>query len=156
MQFTPQTEEELDKEGLFEKGEYPFEVQKATDKTSAGGNEMIEVVQKIFKDDGSQNLVYDYLSASFMKHKLKHFCEATGLQTEYKNGEVKAHMLEGKTGKSLVDFEPASTNKETGKSYKAKNTITDYVVPEGQKIEDDPIKDDKVDMDDKDEDEIPF
>jgi hypothetical protein len=143
--FTAKTEKELQEELVIPEGEYNIEVLDANDKTSKAGNEMIELGLKVFKDDGSHILVTDYLMEKIL-YKLKHACECFGLQKEYKNESVVANDFIGKTGKAKIVIQVDKEGK-----YPDKNGVKDYVVKDGQKIEDYEANGEPLESDD-----IPF
>ena len=97
MKVTPHTERELKEGNLLTKGVYPFQVIKAEDAISKSGNEMIKLSLRIIRTDGTDRLMFDYL-LDLMKHKIKHFCDVTGLEEKYKSGSVSAKDCEGRTG----------------------------------------------------------
>lgn len=125
MRITPKSQEEIDLEGLLEKGVYDFEILKAEDKLSKKGNEMIHVKLKVFSGDGYQ-LVDDYLMEA-MSYKLRHFCEEAKLLDKYESGELVASDCVGRCGKVKLDIEP-------GGDFPAKNVVKDY----GEKKKADP------------------
>jgi len=133
MQFTPKTDEEIkqaEKEraekSLWPKGEYDFEIQDATDEISKNGNEMIKLVIKAYNNEGKSQLLFDYLLAS-IDYKLRHACYGMGLGEYYEDGNLNAQDFIGKTGKVLLDIQPAKD------SYPAKNVVKDYVVSDAAK-----------------------
>lgn len=117
MRITPKSQEEIDLEGLLEKGVYDFEVLKAEDKVSKKGNEMIHVKLKVFHEDGFQ-FVDDWLMEA-MSYKLRHFCETANLLDRYESGELAAEDCIGRSGRVKIDIEPAG-------EYPAKNVVKDY------------------------------
>ena len=100
MKFTPKTDAEIaEEQAKFKplKGIFDFEVTEASDEISNAGNDMIKVVIGVWRPDGSQVLIKDYLLAA-MAFKFKHFCEATGMLDRYEAGDVNAGDCLGKTG----------------------------------------------------------
>lgn len=101
MRFTPKTDAEIQAEqDKFKplKGIFDFEVTDASDEVSTAGNDMIKIVIGVWRPDGSQVIIKDYLLAA-MAFKFKHFCEATGMLDRYEAGDVTASDCLGKTGK---------------------------------------------------------
>lgn len=127
MQFTPKTEEELDMEGLLTKGEYDFEVIEASNEVSKKNNPMIKLLVKVYDNAGGHSQVFDYLLEAF-GHKLRHFCDATGLLDKYQSGNLDAFLCLNKTGRCVVGIKKADGQ------YKAKNEITDYVLSNAPRI----------------------
>lgn len=112
-------------------GEYDFQVKTATAKTSAKGNEMLELVLIVWDQDGKQRQVWDYLTATIeMEHRIRHFCRATGLDEIYNTGNVSPADVAGASGRVILKTQDARTDRATGKTYEARNVVRDYVVPE--------------------------
>jgi len=120
MKFEPKTEAEAEAEGLLTPGEYDFEVVDAEDKTSAKGNDMIEVVLSIEDENGQVHKVKDWLLEA-VAYKLRHFASGAGLLKEYESGNMPASILKGRTGKCKIRLEPAKGD------FRAKNAVNDYV-----------------------------
>ena len=119
MKFQPKTNEEIAMEGLLEEGEYRAEVIEAKDETSKAGNGMIHLQLRVFLADGSRRIVHDYLLEA-MSFKLKHFCEAAGLDAKYAAGELAADDCKGK--ECMVHL---IVQKQAG--YPPKNAVRDYM-----------------------------
>lgn len=138
--FTPKTEEEIQKAQLLEDGDYTFELIQAKFKTSQAGNPMIELVLKVFDNDGSQRIIYDYLLSNHknMEYKIRHFCYSVGLEKEYESGELsELNFMKALSGKARI-----KTRKDKDGTYPPKNVVQDYL---GEKIESaNEIKDDDV------------
>jgi len=115
MQYKAKGEEELNQFTIFEEGEYSFRVVEATNQISQAGNEQIKLKLALFDDNDRRGGAYDYLLEA-MLFKIKHFCEATGL--DYENEYLDASMCLNKTGRCKVKKE----------EYKEKwqNKIEDY------------------------------
>lgn len=145
MKFIAKTEEQLIEESVMPKGKYPFEVSYGEDTTSKAGNEMIKLLVRVFKEDGTFNLVNDYLLES-MQFKLLHCAEACGLSKEYESGELTGEMFVGKQGMLELSVRPAG-------DYPAQNQIKDYIVPKEGEEKKEPPKNKGADIE---EDEIPF
>lgn len=115
--FTPKTENDLYQ--LLEKGDYDFEVLNAEDAVSKKGNPMIKLTLKIYDKNGNGRQMYDYLLEA-LAFKLKHFCEATGLDDKYKAGKLEASDCLAKSGKVMIDVESSD-------AYPPRNSVKDYV-----------------------------
>lgn len=136
MKFTAKTDKEIGSMGLLPKGEYDFEVSKATDEISKEkGNEMIKLTLGVYSISGDKVTVLDYILEA-MAYKLKHFCDAVGLAKEYAEGHITADMCVNRSGRCKVGIEP-----ETEK-YSAKNTVKDYLPGTGVGIKQPPELDD--------------
>jgi len=124
MAFRHRPIEELD---VFPKGEYDAMVISGTEKRSKKGNDMLELMLKVFHPGGQTKLVYDYLvDIESMAFKTRHFCESAGL--DYDAGEIDAAAVADASVRVKLD----SKEDEYGK----KNVVRDYVmrsnVPAGQ------------------------
>jgi hypothetical protein len=126
--FLPMTEEDFAASSIIEEGTYDFEVAKSTRKVSKGGNPMAEINIRVFDKEGNNHFVYDYLVFSKVPlniKKVKHFCDTTGLQKEYKAGSLPEELefLSGKVNIGIKDEQP----REGGGVYPRKNYVLDYV-----------------------------
>lgn len=130
MKVTPKTEEEVSTNKLCPEGDFQFEVVKATEKTSKSGNEMIEIVLKVWANDGEEYMVYDYLMDK-VAYKIKHFCEATNLSDKYNKGIVTDQDCEYKTG--MVRIKHQKDNRDTSIM---RHTVKDYLLSKGDKESD--------------------
>jgi len=152
MKFTPKSEKEIAEEKLLPEGTYPFEISKGEDKVSKSGNEMIELLVRVFKPDGNFLLVSDYLLES-MAYKLRHAAEACGLLHEYESGTLLGSNFIGKTGELKLGIQ-----KDKNGTYPDKNVVKDYIVPKEGDSKKQPPKtglDKLIDNDDL-ADQIPF
>lgn len=123
MKFTPKSEKELAEANLLQPGVYDFEVTDAADKVSRNGNDMIELSLRVFLDDGRTVFMRDWILEAFA-HKLRHFCEGTGLMRAYQNGTLSADDCVGKAGKVQIEI------RERKDSEEKQNGVKDYVVPD--------------------------
>lgn len=125
MKCDPKTDQELAKleeENLISKGIYDFEVHSAKDTFSKKGNDMTELVLTVLDNEGVERKVFDYLvSVDAFAFKIKHFAQATGLETQYQSGDLPADLMLGRTGKCKLDIQPAKNG------YRAKNVVADYI-----------------------------
>jgi len=123
--FQPMTEEELQALNMVDDGVYDFEVIKATQKTSRSGNQMIELQLMIWDKQGKAHTVFDYLvSITSMIYKIKHFCDSTGLDAEYKAGNFDVMQCEGRRGKAHIIIQTGQPNPNGG-MYQDKNAVKD-------------------------------
>ena len=121
MEFQAQSEEDIARAGLIEKGEYAFEIIQAENQRSKSGNDMVKVKLCVFLPDGRTRHVTDYL-LSAMAAKLRHFCDATGLLPQYQRGTLSAEDCEGRNGTARIGVQEDKEGR-----YPPKNTVTDYV-----------------------------
>ena len=149
MKFTAQSEKEIAEAGMLPEGQYPFEISQAEEKLSKAGNEMIVLTVRVYKPDGTFNLVTDYLMES-MAYKLRHCAEACGLVERYESGELDETLFVGKTGTLKLGIQKDKTGQ-----YADRNSVKDYIV-DGEKVSipKSPLQE-VLDEDDTDDD-IPF
>lgn len=125
MKFKHKTEEEIQSMFLLPEGTYQFVVTKAEDAMSKSNNEMIKLTLKIMDKSGREHTVYDYLLEA-MEFKLKHFCDATGLEKEYQSDMLLAKHCEGKSGMVDIIVQKGQPN-PAGGNYADKNSVKDYI-----------------------------
>ena len=129
MKFTPKTEDELraeaEKRGAWSPGVYDAEIISATEKVSAAGNEMIELLLNVYHpDDGAQRQVKDWLvSVPGGAFKVRHCCESAGLSADYDAGSLDAWKLESKPVKVKLKVETFQTDDGPRQT----NKVADYV-----------------------------
>lgn len=123
--FTPHTEEEIAKLSLLEKGNYQFEVRSSVQKVSKSGNDMIEIVLRIWDKSGKEHSLYDYLLEK-MPYKIKHFCDSIGFSKQYESGKLFAEEFVGKCGEVKVYIEEKSGDSP-------KNRVADYMFNDSPK-----------------------
>lgn len=126
--FTPLSDEEIDAINLIDPGIYNFSVVKSTRKLSKSGNHMAELQLSIWDMAGKTHLIFDYLVFSNVPlniRKVKHFCDAVGLQEDYKKGQL-PEELNNFCGKAEVGIQEAQRN-PSGGMYSKKNVVVDYV-----------------------------
>jgi hypothetical protein len=125
MRFTPKTKEEINESKLYPEGEYSFEVYQVVEAVSKNGNDMLKVMLRVYKPDGTFIFVTDYLMESVM-YKLLHFCEATGLEDLYHTGTINAddtgvvQEFTGKTGTLKLGIQKSA-------DYPDRNVVKDYL-----------------------------
>lgn len=113
--------------GLMPKGMYDFEVTEAADKQSKAGNDMVELLVRVYDEEGKSRKLFDWLvDTDGGAFKIRHFAEATGMLAEYERGELLSHDMVGKTGRCQVLIKKDKTGE-----YPDKNVISDYVKSDG-------------------------
>ena len=117
LSFAPQTEQEV--LNLLKPGVYDFQVRAAEDTISKKNNPTIKLTLVTWDSSGRERFIKDYLSTSLM-YKLKHFCDAVGLEAKYEAGSFGAADCVGKTGKFKLRVEEQD-------GYAPKNAVQDYV-----------------------------
>jgi len=135
--FPSMSDEELNATDLVEDGEYDFEVIRSKPKTSYAGNQMAELNIKFWDRNGKVHTMFDNLVFSTVPlniRKVKHFCDATGLQEYYKRGEL-PEELGGYSGRFRISIQRGQiipveklNGKPMGSKYPDKNVVEDYVL----------------------------
>lgn len=144
MKFEPKTENEIAAAGLWPKGSYDFEVVEATEKVSQKGNDMVELIVRLYDSEGKTRKIYDWLvSTDGGAYKIRHFAEATGMLAQYEKGTLLASDMVGRAGRCEVVISKDKTNQ-----FPDKNSISDYLKPKDGA----PAKSAHAELDD----EIPF
>lgn len=94
MRFEPKTEEQI--RNIWKEGVYKFKVASAQDYLSKSMNEMILLDLIVFNEQSntSKNMKC-YLG---LDHVIKHFCDSTGLEEQYKSGELQPSHCKEKEG----------------------------------------------------------
>jgi len=136
MQFVPKTDKELSEMNLWPIGEYGFEILEyaalgqnnysTKDTVSKKQNEMIQLVVRVFHEDGRSIVIIDYLLES-MAFKLKHAAYACGIGDKYETGKLSANDFIGKTGNLKLKID-----KDKDGKYPDKNSVADYIPPKEQ------------------------
>lgn len=138
MKFEPKTEKEIQEDGLWPAGEYGFEVLDSVTlggkvfatcerlskikPDGSGGQEMIQLVTKVYNAEGNFRIIIDYLMAS-VAYKLRHAADACGLLDKYEAGQITAEDFKGKSGNLTLRIK-----KGTEEYPNASNAIADYIV----------------------------
>lgn len=159
--FTPMTDEELNKSDLMEDGIYNFEIYKSERKPSAAGNAMAKLSLKVWDNNNTVHFVNGFLvfsDSKFTMKIVKHFCESVGLEKEYEQGKI-PEELEHYCGKADIRTEkgkPIPEDRLNGKSfgtcYPDRNIVFDYI-PKSESIS---VKNDSIREEDLFQDVIPF
>jgi len=123
MKHTPTKEVDM-----FPPGTYEAVVVRAEEKVSQKGNEMIELVLRVYSADGATIPVYDYLiSAESSAWKIRHFCKSSGL--DYEKGDLSADECLGQNVRVIL-----AVTKDAGGKYPDKNTVKDYLERNGNAV----------------------
>jgi hypothetical protein len=147
---TDQQLEDIKNRGLLPDGVYPFRVKSASLGQSNAGNEMISLVIGVVFEGEERNIKDWLVSMDTMIYKIKHFCEAVGLEDKYLAGEFGLDDCSHKTGYVRLGIQKGKP-RDDGGMFPDKNSVADYVkpseVPEGTA---------KVGIDPTFNDDIPF
>ena len=144
MKFKPQTEEQASKSERrpLPAGIYDAEVLEVTETQSKAGNDMLKLKLGVFRPQGGQDWVYDYITDT--SYRLAQLMSACGMSEQYQKGEVHPDELEGKSFKVTLKIDPARGE------YSERNSVGRYGTstpkPAAQNKE----------ADEEDGDEIPF
>ena len=126
MDFKPKSRDELARESLLPDGVYDFEVISAEDAVSKSGNDMIKLKLAVFRPDGSQAHLYDYLLTT-QEWKLAAFCDAIGKSEDYDAGHVETADLQGAGGRCKIATEAAKLDDDGNEKWPPKNKVKNYV-----------------------------
>jgi hypothetical protein len=135
MQFEPKSEAQLRAEMLISEGEYDFEVLKADDKLSSGGNDMIALVMRVWDHEGVERQVRDWLvnsDAAMCQLKIRNFCASTGLMEQYQDGSLDAMACTGVAGRVAI-------GSKTDPQYGPQNTVQGYVCEAAEAVQAEPL-----------------
>jgi hypothetical protein len=143
MKYAPKSEEELRK--LIQPGIWDWECLKAEEKKSKSGNQMLELLLKVYDTQGNSNLVNDYILET-ADWKIRHFAFSCALGSVYESGCIEAHMCVGQSGRCKGGIEKDKTGQ-----YPDKNKIIDYL-----ESDESYVKKQENKPDDLDDTEIPF
>lgn len=125
--FKPMSDEEIRAMNLIPKGQYVFEVYASTRKVSKSGNPMCELNLKVWDGNGKVHIIYDYLvfyTANMTIKKIKNFCEAVGLEEDYKKGILRED-LRGMSGYVDIDIREPQPKKGGG-FWPQRNEVVAY------------------------------
>ena len=151
MKFKPQSEEELQRNRLRPKGNYPFTVSESGEVASKSaknpGRMMVALKLLIHGPDGdfTQN---DYFADWFSAHKLRHFAETVGRLSAYEKGELNFadNLFQGATG-----YLHLGEGKD--KNGDIRNEVKDYITKSDY---DESVKDSKPVEQSESDDDVPF
>jgi hypothetical protein len=120
MRFRSLTEIEIRRDSIWPSGIFEFEIREAEEKTSHGGNAMIELHIEIQRRDGAKHLIRDWLLDK-RPEKLFHACRVCGLLDKYESGVLSEDDFVGCRGKLKLGIQRASAG------YPRRNVVIDYV-----------------------------
>lgn len=129
--FVPKTDAEiteLQNRDLLPDGIYSFIVRNATLGVSKANNSMFIVQLAIVHETGSVRIIKDFLIANEeMIFKLKHFCEAIGLEEDYRNGALILEKMNGRSGQLKLGIQKGKQKEDKSGFYPDKNNVKDYI-----------------------------
>ncbi len=132
--FDPKTDAEiaaLQNQGLLTEGNYPFQVRAIDQLVSKNGNNMLKLKLAVLEKDGSARMIFDYLVAmDSMMFKIKHFCEAIGLEDKYAKGNFNPQECIDRSGVAVVGVQKGNPKPDGSGNFPDKNIIKDYVKSE--------------------------
>ncbi len=126
MQFTPRTEEEIQRDQLCPEGFWPFTVLESKEqasKSEKNNGRMMFAIKLNIHADGGDSHRYDYFADWFNAHKLRHFFVSTGREVDYATGNMDGtnNAFQGYQGYLRVRIKK---DKKTGEMV---NEIVDYL-----------------------------
>src|ERR1700685_2226750 len=119
MNFQPKTEQQIADSRLLPKGEYDFEIIDAEEKTSAAGNDMVELKVRVTNANDLSRTLTDYLLPK-RAGKLRNCCAACGILDKYDSGCVSHDDFPGRKGRLKLAVEKK-------KGYEPRNVVADYL-----------------------------
>lgn len=128
MSYTPKSEEQLAREGLYADGTYDCTCVDTDDKPSKAGNTMFTLKLHVFDEIGNAMIIMDYiaLGSNFGERKFRHAADAFGLIESYESGTLVASDFKDKSAKVVI------ATQEGSKEYpNPKNVVKDYPKREG-------------------------
>lgn len=126
MQFTPVSEEDLDKMNpSFEYGNNDFQIKEAVNAVSKKGNDMIVLDLKLWDKNGSSRMAKCWLVfTDKMMWKIKNFCAAIEKPEWYEKGNIPEDELTDMSGSCFTSSEEYE-NKEGKKRLRA--NVEDFI-----------------------------
>jgi len=120
MKFKPQTAEESAsaERRPLRAGIYDAEVLEVEETRSKAGNDMLKLKLGVFRPQGGQDWVYDYITDT--SYRLGQLMSACGLSEQYQKGEVHPDEFEGKCFKVTLKIDPARGE------YSERNSVGRY------------------------------
>lgn len=139
FRFTPKTDAEihsLQNQGLLSDGVYVFTVKEVTQTVSQSNNPMLKIRLSVLESTGTYRSIEDYLLATdTMIYKLKHFCDATGLENEYAQGNIEPNKIMNRSGLVKIGTQKGKPKPDGAGSFPDRNSVKDYIKDESaQKI----------------------
>lgn len=130
MNFTPKTDEEIQRMLLIPDGEKCYaEVKESSNHISKEGKESIMLNLDIWEDVSVRCKLYVYLTPAFML-LFKHACIAMLGQEKYDSGNIQAEDFLNKSCDVIIGIQ-----KDKKGQYPDKNIVKDFVVRSGSKPE---------------------
>ncbi len=122
MEFNPSDGAPKSGFDLLPAGEYDIEVIEAEERTSQKGNQMIALTLLAKHPDGYDARVWDYLvSTTAAVFKIKMFCDATGLESQFQGGRLTAEECVGRKGRAKITVE------EGRDGFSDRNSVAEYL-----------------------------
>jgi len=120
MKFKPQTAEESAsaERRPLRAGIYDAEVLEVTEARSSKGNDMLKLKLGVFRPQGGQDWVYDYITDT--SYRLAQLMTACDMSEQYLKGEVDADEIRGKCFKVTLKIDPARGE------YSERNSVGRY------------------------------
>ena len=133
---------DLQNEDLLPEGDYSFTVITTEEQFSKSGNSMLKVRLKIVSAEHGERTIYDYLvNTPKMMFKIKHFCEAIGLEEQYSKGNFSANDCIDRSGKVTIGVQKGNAKPDGSGFYPDKNSVQDYVKSDSVVVKKAPAED---------------
>jgi len=126
MQFTPVSEEDLDKMNpTFEYGKCDFQIKEAKTAVSKAGNDMLVLDLKLWDKNGASRYAKSWLVfTDKMMWKVKNFCASIEKPEWYEKGDIPEEELTDMSGQCMTAGEEYE-NKDGNKRMRA--NVEDFV-----------------------------
>jgi hypothetical protein len=112
---------------LLPEGLYDIDVVEAEERTSQKGNQMIALTLEAKHPDGYPSRVWDYLvSTPAAIFKIKQFCEAASLTSQFESGRLSLQDCQGIRLKAKIYVEAGRDG------YQDRNAVREYMPSDGR------------------------
>ena len=131
FEFVSKSDEEIQEiqnRDLLPKGTYAFIVKEIKEGQSKKGDPMLTVRLSVIDNENRARNIFDYLVCTEkMMFKFKHFCEALGLEEDYKNNKLDTLKCIDRSGLCKVDIQKGGMKEDGSGFYPDKNSVQDYI-----------------------------
>lgn len=139
MKFTPETDEQIELSKLIKEGRYRAKIFEARDKDSDGnplktkkGAEKFDITLKLFIEDENIKFFDTNITPAYKK-LLKHFCDASGLEEKYNQGNLTCQDCNDSNIEFIVEIVQKQLKNYEGKIIYV-NNVSDYFKIEDEKF----------------------
>lgn len=132
--FNPLSDDQINafqNRALLPDGIYPFVVKAVEPQVSKSSIPMLKVKIVVVASDTDFRTIFDYLlTTEQMMFKLKHFCEAIGIEDKYNKGGFEPSDCIERSGKVKIGIQKGAAKDDGSGFYPDKNTVKDYMKSE--------------------------